>query len=136
MQRKWRIKTEYAIYGYDCSLRHDAKFDFLVLDATVISTNNPAKFHTFGKSIQTKTIIRIICSISPFSSNILYRLPPYYWYIHRALQLTVQAVVSSNPAHGEVYSYYISILLVEETGEKPEKTTDLSQVIDKLYHIM
>lgn len=26
---------------------HDAKFDFLVLDATVISTTNPAKFHTF-----------------------------------------------------------------------------------------
>jgi hypothetical protein len=28
-----------------------------------------------------------------------------------------------------------SVLLVEET-ESPEKTTDLSQVTDKLYHIM
>jgi hypothetical protein len=28
-----------------------------------------------------------------------------------------------------------SVLLVEETGE-PGKTTDLSQVTDKLYHIM
>jgi hypothetical protein len=30
---------------------------------------------------------------------------------------------------------WLSVLLVEETGEL-EKTTDLSQVIDKLYHIM
>ena len=31
-----------------------------------------------------------------------------------------------------------SVLLVEEIGEPeyPEKTTDLPQVIDKLYHIM
>ena len=28
-----------------------------------------------------------------------------------------------------------SVLLVEETGE-PRKTTDLSQVTDKVYHIM
>jgi hypothetical protein len=28
-----------------------------------------------------------------------------------------------------------SVLLVEETGV-PEKTTDLSQVTDKLYHVM
>jgi len=28
-----------------------------------------------------------------------------------------------------------SVLLVEETTEQPEKTTDLSQVTDKLYHI-
>jgi len=28
-----------------------------------------------------------------------------------------------------------SVLLVEETGG-PEKTTDMSQVIDKLYHVM
>ena len=29
-----------------------------------------------------------------------------------------------------------SVLLVEETGVSGEKTTDLSQVTDKLYHIM
>ena len=29
-----------------------------------------------------------------------------------------------------------SVLLVEETGEHGEKNTDLSQVIDKLYHTM
>ena len=29
---------------------------------------------------------------------------------------------------------WLSVLLVEETGV-PEKTTDLSQVTDKLYHI-
>ena len=29
-----------------------------------------------------------------------------------------------------------SVLLVEETAEYPKKTTDLSQVTDKLYHIM
>jgi hypothetical protein len=29
-----------------------------------------------------------------------------------------------------------SVLLVEETGECPEKTSDLSQVTDKHYHIM
>jgi hypothetical protein len=29
-----------------------------------------------------------------------------------------------------------SVLLVEETGEPGEKNTDLSQVTDKLYHIM
>jgi hypothetical protein len=28
------------------------------------------------------------------------------------------------------------VLLVEETGEPAEKTPDLSQVTDKLYHIM
>jgi len=31
--------------------------------------------------------------------------------------------------------WWRSVLLVEET-EVPEKTTDLSQVTDKLYHIM
>jgi hypothetical protein len=30
---------------------------------------------------------------------------------------------------------WLSVLLMEETGEH-EKTTDLSQVNDKLYHIM
>jgi len=30
---------------------------------------------------------------------------------------------------------WLSVLLVEET-EYPDKTTDLSQVSDKLYHIM
>jgi hypothetical protein len=29
-----------------------------------------------------------------------------------------------------------SVLLVEETAEYPEKTTDITQVTDKLYHIM
>ena len=29
-----------------------------------------------------------------------------------------------------------SVLLVEEIGEYPEKTTDLSQVTDKFYHII
>jgi len=29
-----------------------------------------------------------------------------------------------------------SVLLVEENGKNPEDTTDLSQVTDKLYHIM
>ena len=29
-----------------------------------------------------------------------------------------------------------SVLLVEETGVSGEKTTDLSQVTDKFYHIM
>jgi hypothetical protein len=29
-----------------------------------------------------------------------------------------------------------SILLVEETAEYPEKTTDITQVTDKLYQIM
>jgi hypothetical protein len=29
-----------------------------------------------------------------------------------------------------------SVLLMEETGDYPEKTTDLSQVTDKLYPIM
>jgi cytochrome b561 len=28
------------------------------------------------------------------------------------------------------------VLLVEETTEYPKKTTDLSQVTDKIYHIM
>jgi hypothetical protein len=30
----------------------------------------------------------------------------------------------------------ISVLLVEETGVPVEKTTDLEQVTDKLYHIV
>jgi len=31
---------------------------------------------------------------------------------------------------------WLSVLLVEETGGPGEKTTDLSQVTDKFYHIM
>ena len=31
---------------------------------------------------------------------------------------------------------WLSVLLVEETGVTKKKTTDLSQVTDKLYHII
>ena len=34
-----------------------------------------------------------------------------------------------------IYILWLSVLWVEET-EDPEKTTDLSQITDKLYHIM
>jgi hypothetical protein len=58
-------------------------------------------------------------------------------------QLSVQSVpiptsgVNSNPVHGKVISVisWRSVLFVEETGIHG-KTTDLSQVTDKLYHII
>ena len=54
-----------------------------------------------------------------FNVNILYA-----WFMLFNATLSNISVIS-----------WLSVLLVEETGD-PEKTTDLSQVSDKLYHTM
>ncbi|XP_071172366.1 uncharacterized protein [Mytilus edulis] len=43
---KTEVPVAFGRWGKPACLE-DAKFDFLILDATVISTNNPVKFHTF-----------------------------------------------------------------------------------------
>ncbi|XP_063443449.1 uncharacterized protein LOC134723836, partial [Mytilus trossulus] len=43
---KTEVPVAFGRWGKPACLE-DAKFDFLILDATVISTNNAAKFHTF-----------------------------------------------------------------------------------------
>ena len=54
-----------------------------------------------------------------FNVNILYA-----WFMLFNATLSNISVIS-----------WLSVLLVEETGD-PEKTTDLSQVSDKLHHTM
>jgi hypothetical protein len=44
-------------------------------------------------------------------------------------------VFNANFSSFSIILSWRSVLLVEETGV-PEKTTDLSQVTDKLYHLM
>jgi hypothetical protein len=47
----------------------------------------------------------------------------------------VRAIVFTTTFNNILVILWQSVLLVEET-EYPEKTTDLSHVTDKLYHIM
>ena len=51
------------------------------------------------------------------------------------LNLRVRVMVFNATCNNISVISWWSVLLMEETGV-PEKTTDLSQVIDKLYHIM
>ena len=69
----------------------------------------------------------LICFITPFLHNVL-----------RILKFDLMGlwviVLNTTFNNISVISWW-SVLLVEETGV-PEKTTDLPQITDKLYHIM
>ena len=56
-------------------------------------------------------------------------------YFILILEVRLRFMVFNTTFNNSSVISWRSVLLVEETGV-PDKTTDLSQVIDKLYHIM
>ena len=58
-----------------------------------------------------------------------------YCYVTLESRIRVMVMVFNATFNNISFLSWQSVLLVEETGV-PEKTTDVLQVIDKLYHIM
>jgi hypothetical protein len=75
-------------------------------------------------NLQSKSFSQV-SSIKTFDFSSLYTTLP-----HDKLKTRLK-----EPIH-KVFSYIVAVIFLEEKPELPEETTNLSQVTDKLYHIM